>query len=75
MNKNKNEEERKNIEELSALLSYGAEHTEDHYGEVKEWANKAERMGEGGAYEKLVEAAELMKQAEKLIEEARGKLD
>jgi hypothetical protein len=59
---------------LKALLKYWIAHNQDHSEEFKEWAEKANAMGEREVANELREAIEQMDKATSLLSKSLKKL-
>ena len=65
----------KEKENLKALLKYWVAHNQDHSVEFKEWAGKAQAMGEHEVAVDLEKAVAQMDKATALFRQAFQKLD
>ena len=54
-------------EKLRILLSHWMEHNSGHAEEFKEWAQKAERVGQAGVYDDIMQAARQMNKANEFL--------
>lgn len=52
---------------LKTLLQYWVEHNEEHSGEFKEWAEKAEAMGEAEVAAEIMQAVAHMDQVSAIL--------
>lgn len=59
---------------LKTLLGYWVEHNEEHSQEFKEWAEKAEEMGEGQVAEEIRQAVSHMEQVTGILSRTIKKL-
>jgi len=62
-------------EKLKTLLDYWMEHNKEHSREFQEWANRAERLGETGASQEILHAAEEMDKATESLSQALRRLE
>jgi hypothetical protein len=60
---------------MKTLLSYLVEHNREHSQEVKDWAGKATDMGEADLADEMMRAAEIMDDANALLEKSLKKLE
>ncbi len=66
------EDERK---KLKTLLNYWMEHNREHIQEFQEWADRAKRLGETGASQEILHAAEEMDKATESLSQALRRLE
>ncbi|MFO8009370.1 MAG: hypothetical protein R6U89_01015 [Dehalococcoidia bacterium] len=57
-------------EKLKHILSHWMEHNDEHAGEFREWADKAERLGEMAVRDRIVEAIEQLKKVNEVLKGA-----
>jgi len=60
---------------LRTLLNYWIEHNREHSQEFREWADKAKAFGEVEAGEEMLQAAQEMDKASKILSQALGRLE
>ncbi len=60
---------------LRTLLNYWVEHNKEHGQEFREWADKAKAFGEAKAGEELLQAAQEMDKASKILSQALKRLE
>ena len=61
-------------EKLRIVLKHWIEHNEDHSGEFREWAEKANALGEARVRDSILKAAEQLDEANLFLERALGQL-
>ena len=61
-------------DKLKTLLSYWIEHNEEHSREFKEWAEKAQEMGEAEVAGEILQAVENMEQVSEILSKTLKKL-
>jgi hypothetical protein len=52
---------------LKTLLSYWVEHNQEHSQEFRDWADRAEKMGEGGVAKDLLKAVSSMEKVTDIL--------
>ena len=62
-------------DKLRALLNYWIEHNKEHSQEFKEWADKAKTFGEVEIAEEMLQAAQEMDKASKLLSQSLKRLE
>ena len=60
---------------LGTMLNYWIEHNKGHGQEFREWADKAKVLGEAGASEEMVQAAQEMDKASESLSQALRRLE
>jgi nickel/cobalt exporter len=60
---------------LRALLNYWVEHNEEHSQEFREWADKAKAFGEIEIADEMLQAAQEMDKASKLLSQSLKRLE
>ena len=60
---------------LRALLNYWVEHNREHSQEFREWADKAKALGEGEVGEEMLQAAQEMDNASRLLSQSLKRLE
>ncbi len=60
---------------LRTLLNYWVEHNREHSQEFRAWASKAKALGEVEVGEELLQAAQIMDDANRLLSQALGRLE
>jgi nickel/cobalt exporter len=60
---------------LGALLNYWVEHNEEHSQEFREWADKAKAFGEIEIADEMLQAAQEMDKASKLLSQSLKRLE
>ncbi len=61
----------KEVETLRILLAHWIEHNNSHEQGFREWAEKAERIGNAKVYEMILKAADSLKAASDYLLEAK----
>ena len=60
---------------LKTLLNYWVEHNREHAEEFKEWADKAEQMGEGEIAAEILQAVVSMDKVSELLSSTLKRLE
>ena len=60
---------------LKVLLNYWVEHNQEHSQEFREWADKARAFGEVEIADELLQAAQEMDKASKLLSQSMERLE
>ena len=60
---------------LRTLLNYWVEHNKEHSQEFREWAERAKALGEVKAGEEMLQAAQEMDKASKILSQALKRLE
>jgi len=63
------------LTKLRTLLNYWVEHNREHSQEFREWADKAKAFGEVEAGEEMLQAAQDMDKASKVLSQALRRLE